>query len=606
MPSPNHPRPRRLAASLVRSLHTRGLILLALQIIALPLLMSWVSQPAAGGALTSPASLSQSDAARAANSLYLPLLVKANVQAASTPQSLATPGRRPPATSTPTPTQARPATYYVDGAHGSDGNNGSLNAPWLTIQHAISTIHAGDTVIIRQGIYRTGNITFGPAGVGFENRTTFKAYPGERVIITRPDNLPPYVWMQDYVRVESLWFGGSPWDKAGIAGQFQPGGSPIGRGKQIVNCTIFGANQGINIGSSENLLIQGNRFVHTGSGQYSHGIYLAGGYLSGSQSQHIIVDGNILIKGEGWALHGWHYPHSMILTRNFIAYHNYGLVLGNTGGTTDHLVANNIIWAVNPGGGGAGLQGDFIDYFNNVHGPGVGIYSSTSANSILNKNAFFGTSGGPKGTNAFLLNNADVGPQLGLAAPSIEAAISALDQSFNGTVDQIYADTTIEPNFAILKNIAVPASSSLYHSGQVWQDTLSTINVGADAPAPADEGVFWKLFRDLGLRDFNSSYVQIYPPSIAAIAVVPSTTGATLTWSTNELADSKVSYAPSKSYSLSTPYANSAYVTGAVTNHSVTLSGLTACTLYHYRVRSRDSNSLESVSADLTFTTGCP
>jgi hypothetical protein len=40
-----------------------------------------------------------------------------------------------------------------------------------------------------------------------------------------------------------------------------------------------------------------------------------------------------------------------------------------------------------------------------------------------------------------------------------------------------------------------------------------------------------------------------------------------------------------------------------VTNHSVTLSGLTANTTYHYRVRSKDAAGNQAASGDLTFTT---
>jgi hypothetical protein len=36
------------------------------------------------------------------------------------------------------------------------------------------------------------------------------------------------------------------------------GGSPIGRGKQLIGCTIFGYTDGILVGSSEDLLIQGH------------------------------------------------------------------------------------------------------------------------------------------------------------------------------------------------------------------------------------------------------------------------------------------------------------------------------------------------------------
>lgn len=47
------------------------------------------------------------------------------------------------------------ATYYV-ATTGNDSNPGSSGSPWLTIQHAADSVSAGDTVMVRDGIY-TGN-----------------------------------------------------------------------------------------------------------------------------------------------------------------------------------------------------------------------------------------------------------------------------------------------------------------------------------------------------------------------------------------------------------------------------------------------------------------
>lgn len=44
------------------------------------------------------------------------------------------------------------ATYYV-ATNGNNGNNGSSASPWATIQHAVDTAAAGDTIIIKDGTY---------------------------------------------------------------------------------------------------------------------------------------------------------------------------------------------------------------------------------------------------------------------------------------------------------------------------------------------------------------------------------------------------------------------------------------------------------------------
>jgi parallel beta-helix repeat protein len=89
------------------------------------------------------------------------------------------------------------------------------------------------------------------------------------------------------------------------------------------------------------------------------------------------------------------------------------------------------------------------------------------------------------------------------------------------------------------------------------------------------------------------------PPVISAVSAVPSVSGATITWATDEASDSKVDYGLSASFGSQTPL-----VTTPVTSHSVSLAGLQAGTVYHFRVRSRDAAGNEGVSAGSTLTTG--
>jgi len=77
-----------------------------------------------------------------------------------------------------------------------------------------------------------------------------------------------------------------------------------------------------------------------------------------------------------------------------------------------------------------------------------------------------------------------------------------------------------------------------------------------------------------------------------------SSAGATIAWSTNEPADSQVEYGLSTSYGTMTPLD-----TNLTQNHSVALSGLSANTIYHYRVRSKDAAGNLAASGDYTFTT---
>jgi hypothetical protein len=89
------------------------------------------------------------------------------------------------------------------------------------------------------------------------------------------------------------------------------------------------------------------------------------------------------------------------------------------------------------------------------------------------------------------------------------------------------------------------------------------------------------------------------PPVISGVkAIAIGKDVATIAWITNEPADSQVEYGTTIAYGSSTPLD-----TTKVTSHSVRLSGLSAQTVYHYRVRSRDAAGNLVVSGDFVFTT---
>ena len=88
-------------------------------------------------------------------------------------------------------------------------------------------------------------------------------------------------------------------------------------------------------------------------------------------------------------------------------------------------------------------------------------------------------------------------------------------------------------------------------------------------------------------------------PTISRVAAAGITaSGATITWTTDEHADSQVEYGPTARYGSSTPLSSA-----LTTSHTVGLTGLTADTTYHYRVKSKDAQGNLAQSGDKTFTT---
>jgi len=77
-----------------------------------------------------------------------------------------------------------------------------------------------------------------------------------------------------------------------------------------------------------------------------------------------------------------------------------------------------------------------------------------------------------------------------------------------------------------------------------------------------------------------------------------SSSGATITWDTDENSTSQVEYGVDTTYGSATNVD-----TSLVTSHSVALTGLSSSTTYHFRVKSADASGNESISQDNTFTT---
>lgn len=93
-------------------------------------------------------------------------------------------------------------------------------------------------------------------------------------------------------------------------------------------------------------------------------------------------------------------------------------------------------------------------------------------------------------------------------------------------------------------------------------------------------------------------------PVLSSVAASVSSTGATITWTTNELASTYVNYGTTSGYGTTTTEVDTS---PRVTSHSVVISGLETCTTYHYRVNSKDAALNLATGSDKTFkTTGCP
>jgi hypothetical protein len=152
-----------------------------------------------------------------------------------------------------------------------------------------------------------------------------------------------------------------------------------------------------------------------------------------------------------------------------------------------------------------------------------------------------------------------------------------------GTTTGYGSTTTLNTTPVLSHNVSITGTppSTLYHYRVKSRNTVGLLTTSGD-----------NTFT-------TTAVVDTTPPVISAITATAITdTGATITWTTDDSSDSQVEYGLTTSYGSTT-----ALDATMVTSHIVPITGTTATTLYHYRVKSRNAASLLTTSGDNTFTT---
>ncbi|HVM47015.1 MAG TPA: immunoglobulin domain-containing protein [Candidatus Acidoferrum sp.] len=157
--------------------------------------------------------------------------------------------------------------------------------------------------------------------------------------------------------------------------------------------------------------------------------------------------------------------------------------------------------------------------------------------------------------------------------------IAADGQGYNGsgtvTASQITEFVTA------LKTDANPATAGGYKGVNYW--------VCEDHPPDV-----WSAIRTNNIGDVPTNNAPVIG-NISAGSVTAS--AATITWTTDQSADAVVEYG------LDSTYGSAVTNSTLIYYHSVGLTGLSPYTSYHYRVKSRNSNNKQGISADAVFST---
>lgn len=247
-------------------------------------------------------------------------------------------------------------------------------------------------------------------------------------------------------------------------------------------------------------------------------------------------------------------------------------------------VETAVIQAISPGGAFPLISAGGIDVLNVNH---HGSESSTNKNWMnLSQPAVAVISTGAGQSSGFELPRIDV----------VENVLLA----------QATACITAPPALVLQSEEGAPSGAQTSFAGysvgniKISTDGLSTFTVSADGGVTQgpNEVAAAGLPRTIALDDVAGP-PDTTPPVISNVqATAITASGATITWTTDEASNSVVEYGLTTSYGSSTSNATN------VTGHSITLSGLSANTLYHYRVKSTDVAGNTATSVDHSFQTG--
>ena len=247
-------------------------------------------------------------------------------------------------------------------------------------------------------------------------------------------------------------------------------------------------------------------------------------------------------------------------------------------------VESSVVQAISPGGASPLISAGGIDVLNVNH---HGSESSTNKNWMnLSQPAVAVISTGAGQSSGFELPRIDVVEHVLLAHAT--------------------ACITVPPALVLQTEEGAPTGPQTSFAGhsvgniKITTDGLSSFTVSADGAVSQgpNEVAAAGLPRTIALDDAGGP-PDTTPPVISNVQASAITgSGATITWTTDEPSNSVVEYGLTTSYGSTTSNLTN------VTSHTIQLSGLSAHTLYHYRVKSTDAASNTATSADHSFQTG--
>jgi len=384
-----------------------------------------------------------------------------------------------------------------------------------------------------------------------------------------------------------------------------------------------------------------NTFLGSSDGDMANGVYIDSG-------------GNIYVSGYSYAT--WGSPVSAFagLVDLFVAkIDSSGNLVWNTflgGPSLDAAFVGSILVDIN---GNVYVSGYSITTWGSpvrafISGRDAFV-AKLNSNGSLVWNTFLGGSGNDYGysldldsdSNIYITGNSNAtwGSPVNNYSASNDVLVAKLDSSGNLVWNTFLGGSESDNGYGL----DLDSDSNIYitgYSNATWGSPIEPFNGGLNdyvvAKVNSTGNLIWNTFlggslgdRAYGAKLDNSNYLYVTGdtnstwgnpirtytsstdgvlaklegfPSVGSVSADVTTDEATITWTSDVVSSSKVEYGLTTSYGSSTSETD----TGTrVTSHSVGLTGLSSCTLYHYRVKSKDTGETEGTSGDYTFTTVC-
>jgi hypothetical protein len=438
-------------------------------------------------------------------------------------------------------------TYYV-ATNGNDANSGTEALPFRNLVKGLSVLKPGDTLLVKAGVYREELYNKIPSGASWQQPVTFKAYPGQQVILQPNLGAQRVITLsgdRHHIIIDGFIIDGTnvSIDAIKLAGVMDNSkASPTYIriiNNEIRNVGVTKNSKGVYDAFGSGILTTGNsnyieyinnRIHDNGLTDYDHGIY--------HTSSYSLIEGNIIYNNKGTGIKvGWGQNARDNIVRNNQIYDNntaqgangqkkQGRGIGVYSGSGT-LVYNNVIWGAHATGIDVTYGGNNAKIFNNTvmsttgYGIAVGIGSDpseTATNTLVENNVVYQQSTYPaiynsRGINTVFRYNLTYGLN-----PRIEAKNPASTLLQNNLEN-------VDPRFTSLslKNFTLQASSPAIDKGIVTNGITYDFSRSA-----RPQGVSF----DIGAFEFQGQVVptQVASPTPpAATPVPPTATPATYT-----------------------------------------------------------------------------